>query len=120
MIVEAQVPAAVRLLPIEVRVPLMLGPIAQSAPEDVGDCRVCEAIERWWEIGMASTLAEEAAVQVYRWHQGGDLACMAHGGFTPGQGAEVYRRCCVIYEAAGWRGPETVVLGPHEAIRSAG
>lgn len=119
---EAQVGAAVRGLPVEARVILMLGPIAMTAPEDVGDCRVCVALERWAALGgymggppPSGRLVEALALSLFDWHQGWDL--MGTRGFLLGRGAEVYRRCCVIYEAAGWRGPETVVLGPHEAVR---
>lgn len=119
--VEAQVEAAVGGLPIESRVALMLGPIAQTAPDDIGCCRVCEALE--WALWPsrdrrpAQRLAEAMALALFDWHQGWDL--LGTPGFNLGDGPEVYRRCCVIYEAAGWRGPETVVLGPHEPLCAA-
>lgn len=85
---------AVLDLPLHCKQILARGPVPEDEidTDPDGDCRVCAALDHvYWRNGAAAKLMD--------WHQGWDL-------FWPdqtwkfGTGDEVYRRCCVIYEAA--------------------
>lgn len=121
MLHESQIPTAVGLLPLPARAILSMGPIASSASKTLRcRCRVCEA----GEVALAvvpgdhpeARRIENLVVSLDRFHHGMDLwgaGLISH----PGEGPLVFERCLRIYEAAGWRGPVTAVVGPHEAVR---
>lgn len=116
---QADIEYLVLKLPVEARVTLMLGPISMTAPLDVGDCRVCVALSHLCQHSFFGDSCLPAET-LFDWHQGWDKAERGEiSNSQMGKGAWAYDRCCVIYTAAGWRGPETVILGPHEAIRYA-
>lgn len=102
----------VALLPASARETLRKGPVPWGPEGDDdpdGDCRVCAALDPWMfgdygqQLSPAQRRADRAAVELIDWHQGWDLKQVVPG-FLLGRGLECFRRCVVIYRAAGWEG----------------
>ena len=78
----------VERLPKSIRHKLRYGPIVgNDAP-----CRICDVMDQLPSAGFIGRL--------FAWHLGVDI----HGpyGEKLGTGEECYRRCLIIYRAAGW------------------
>lgn len=123
MLTDRQAVRLVGRLPGRVRQRLALGPVVGD--HEPGECcRVCMATERVRAMldGPCPSTSDSwtrrrlrqlvAVSDLHAWHQGVDIAdrmdALADRGFwTPpfvlGEGDECYRRCVVIYAAAGWR-----------------
>lgn len=82
--------------------PVPWGPAGDDDPD--GDCRTCAALDEWAFSGGNYRFGKEAraALRLFDWHQGWDLRDTP--GFMLGRGTECFRRCVVIYRAAGWTG----------------
>jgi len=114
--IEEHVGALVALLPPDRIAQLALGPFTGDDDEE---CRFCTVFDDWkfcgtpgrW-IGKPGTTQRmvqspaqrrrgRAFALLHDWHQGWQLY-EAKAIANPGQGPECYRRCLLIYRAAGW------------------
>lgn len=124
MLSDRQAAKLVELLPRAVRQRLALGPVPTGVDHLPTECcRVCVATARMrammngprpltagsWSRRRLRRLV--AVRDLHHWHRGADIAdrldALAGRGlwvpeFVPGEGDECYRRCLVIYRAAGW------------------
>lgn len=125
---DARMTAFVGLLPAGARTMLAKGPVPWGPEGDAdpdGECRVCAALDAWFyghpypdtrrdgggrrysngmgRVSSAQRRGVIAAVKLLDWHQGWDLKEVVPG-FMLGRGLECFRRCVVLYRAAGWEG----------------
>lgn len=113
----------VSLLPVASQVQLAMGPIPPEAEWEgpyAACCRVCVALEdlvfnddadwmyykTFGEYREPFGRARRAALRLWNWHHCHDLSD-GGGRFDYGNCPEGYRRCLVLYRAAGWDGRES-------------
>jgi len=102
LIKDEDIAALVALLPEKMRQRLARGPVTTStevAQTSPLECRCCQALSMVPENAPESV--EDAVARLILYHQGSDLYAPHHPtdiGNTP----ECYRRCVLIYRAAGW------------------
>lgn len=91
------------MLPDKVRAQLARGP-----DPDPAECRVCEALD---EVLYGTHRYSSPAARLMDWHMGYDLY-FPDENWRLGRGPECYRRCLLVYVAAGWPGDLAAVTFP--------